>query len=176
MLKIVGKKKLIIILLVELIISGLVLLADLLTKKYVYGFAKENGYTVLIDGFISLIAVQNTGASFGIFKQHTFILSIISIIASVIVAALMVFTVKNRNFFLRFALITIFAGATGNLADRLAFGYVRDFLNFEFMEFAVFNVADAALTAGTIAMVIFIIFFYKPKPSKRELAKSDGKK
>ncbi|MCR4661320.1 MAG: signal peptidase II, partial [Clostridia bacterium] len=64
--------------LLELLIVGVLIAADLLTKKYVYGLCVENGKIDIIKGVLSLTAVENTGASFGIFANHTTALTVVS--------------------------------------------------------------------------------------------------
>jgi signal peptidase II len=61
----------------------------------------------------------------------------------------------------------IIAGGIGNLVDRLTLGYVRDFVYFELIDFAVFNLADSALTVGVIFILIFILFYYMPEDKKK---------
>ena len=53
----------------------------------------------------------------------------------------------------------IISGAVGNMFDRIFLGYVRDFINLEFMNFAIFNIADCALTIGIGLLVIYVLFF-----------------
>jgi signal peptidase II len=67
-----------------------------------------------------------------------------------------------------FAFSFIIVGAVGNLIDRIFFGYVRDFLNFEFINFPVFNIADCSLTI-VLYFSAFLLFSLKLK----RLAKND---
>lgn len=53
----------------------------------------------------------------------------------------------------------IITGAIGNFYDRLFQGYVVDFIEFVFVDFPVFNVADIFVTVGSILMIIYLIFF-----------------
>ena len=53
----------------------------------------------------------------------------------------------------------IITGAIGNFYDRLFQGYVVDFIEFAFVDFPVFNVADIFVTVGSILMIIYLIFF-----------------
>jgi len=153
---------------VELFFIGLVIAADLLTKEFVYQPLKDTGRDyIIIKKVLVLTPVENTGASFGIFQDSTTALAIISMITVVIVSVLQVFTIKNRNFFLRSGLVMIIAGGIGNLVDRLTLGYVRDFVYFELIDFAVFNLADSALTVGVIFILIFILFYYMPEDKKK---------
>jgi len=54
----------------------------------------------------------------------------------------------------------ITGGAIGNLIDRIALGFVRDFVYFELIDFAVFNFADSFLTVGTALLIIYVLFFF----------------
>ena len=79
---------------------------------------------------------------------------------------------------LRIGAIMIAAGALGNLVDRLAFGYVRDFIDYVFLDtffgidFAIGNVADLFLLMGVIMLIVYIIFEFKDEDfySKKKLA------
>ena len=75
----------------------------------------------------------------------------------------------KNNILLSIALILIDAGAIGNLIDRAFFEKgVIDFLNFEFMNFPIFNFADTCLTIGACVLVVYIIFFYKEEDRKNK--------
>ncbi len=157
---------------IELLISAAFLAVDLLTKHFIYGACKETGRINIIKGVICFEAVENTGASFGIFSGKTAALTAISIVCAVVLLFFLFYTYQRRNLWLRSALILILAGAVGNIVDRLAFGYVRDFIYFELIDFAVFNFADSCLTVGTIVLIIYVIFFY----SKDEKALEEKRK
>ena len=159
-------------------IEALVMLAylalDLLTKEFIYGpIAAGEPDIILIDGVLRFTAVENTGASFGIFKDATLALSIVSLITVVAVTAFLFFAVPYRRKLLDAALILIIAGGIGNLVDRFALHYVRDFIYFELIDFAVFNVADSCLTIGCILLIIFVLFCYRPASHKK--SDSDGR-
>lgn len=161
--------------LLEMLFFGVVLAADLLTKEYVYGYADTHGKIKLIKDVLSFTAVTNTGASFGIFGDSTAALTVVSLVCAIVLFVFILISVKTRHPLLRSALVLILAGAVGNMVDRFAFGYVRDFIYFELIDFAVFNVADSALTVGTILLIIYIIFFYKVKEDKDKKAKEIAK-
>ena len=52
------------------------------------------------------------------------------------------------------------------MIDRVLSGYVVDFLDFQFMKFAVFNVADIFVTCGSVALAVYILFI-EPKVERR---------
>ena len=64
------------------------------------------------------------------------------------------------------------AGGVGNLVDRIAYGYVRDFIDYTVVEtlfhksFAICNVADVWLTVGMILLVVYVIFFWRDSNKK----------
>lgn len=145
---------------IELLIVVALIIVDLLTKKYVYGYCSEQEDIILIKGVLRFHAVENTGASFGIFANHTMALTIVSLICAVVLFLFIFYSYPRRNLWLRSALILILAGAIGNIVDRLALGYVRDFIYFELINFAVFNFADSCLTVGTIVLIVYMLFFY----------------
>ena len=158
---------------VELSIVAVLIVIDLLTKEYIYGYCYDNNTRIdIIKKVICFTWVNNTGASFGIFANKTEALTTVSIICATFLLIFMFYTYKRRNLWLRSALILILAGAIGNIVDRLTLGYVRDFIYFELTDFAVFNFADSCLTVGTIVLIIYIVFFY----SKEEKDLEDKRK
>ena len=108
--------------------------------------------------FIDFTLVHNTGAAFGIGSQSTWLFIII---ASVIVIGIIfwLYISKNLKPGLVIALSLLAAGGIGNVVDRVIFGYVVDFIEFNFIEFPVFNVADICVTVGVILLFIQVLFF-----------------
>lgn len=157
--------------LIELAIVAIIILADLLTKKYIYGYCFYEGDVIIIKNVIRFTAVENTGASFGIFKDKTTALTVISAICSVLLVIFLFYSYPRRNMLLRSSLIMITGGAIGNIVDRIALGYVRDFVYFELIDFAVFNLADSFLTIGTILLLIYVIFFFGKEEDEIRKAK-----
>lgn len=167
-------KKYALILGLQLIGVAIILAIDLITKHFVYGAHAENGSTtVAIKGVLEFTAAQNTGASFGFFEGSVLALGIVSLVASIAVAVVMVMSVKLKNGLLATSLAFILGGALGNMVDRLFLGYVRDFIHLPFMKFfGVFNIADNALTVGVVLIVIYLIFFYSSDMEKLSDAKA----
>ena len=111
--------------------------------------------------------VQNTGAAFSLLEEHTWVLTLISLGASILLAVLLFKKVFPHPFAMT-CLSVVLAGAVGNLIDRVAFGYVTDMFKTTFMNFAVFNVADICLVCGIIALCIYVLFFYDKLEKKEE--------
>lgn len=109
--------------------------------------------------------VQNTGAAFSLLEEHTWVLTLISLGASILLAVLLLKKVFPHPFAMT-CLSVVLAGAVGNLIDRALQGYVVDMFHVLFMEFAVFNVADICVVVGGFAAVVYYLFFYEKLEGK----------
>lgn len=140
-----------------------VLVADLVTKHFLFSIEYFN----LIPGFISVASNGgNTGAAWGLFSGKTLMLVIVSII---MIIALFFFNyfIKKKNTFYCISFGFIIGGALGNLVDRIALQYVRDFIYLDFWpSFPTFNLADSFLCVGAVMMAIFILFISGEKNEK----------
>ncbi len=113
-----------------------------------------------IPHILQLTYYQNTGAAFSIFEQHTWILTLISTAASVLLIVLLAKRTFNHPFAM-VSLALVLAGAVGNLIDRLFLGYVTDMFQTLFMNFPIFNVADICIVCGGIAFCVYFLLFCK---------------
>ncbi|MGE5454043.1 MAG: signal peptidase II [Methylocystaceae bacterium] len=106
----------------------------------------------IIPGLLDLVRVHNAGAAFGMLPGQGFIFVISALIVVVIGIYLAL-----RGYYppLNLAMGIIAGGAVGNLIDRLRLGYVIDYINVSFFP-PVFNLADTAITAGTILLFLVI--------------------
>jgi len=106
----------------------------------------------LIRGVFDITLVHNRGAAFGIFKGQVYLF----IIASSVAVFLIYSSLKSKKHSIYYvaSLSFILAGALGNLIDRVRLGYVIDFFNFHF--WPVFNIADSAITIGSIILAWLI--------------------
>lgn len=160
---------------IEFVIAAALIAFDQLTKIYIYQpIADGASDIILIKGVLRFTAVENTGASFGVFSDSTLALTIISLITVIALFFVIIFTANNRNPLMRAALVMILAGGLGNVIDRFMLQYVRDFIYFELIDFAVFNVADSCLTVGTIILIIYIIFYFMKDAKKAKDGGSDN--
>ncbi len=117
----------------------------------------------VIDGLFNITYVRNTGVAFGIFSSisspaKSLLLSVFTAFAAVVVVT---YSVRSpaRNRLLQVALALILGGALGNLYDRIAYGYVVDFLEFYVRTYhwPSFNVADSAISIGVLLLALEII-------------------
>ena len=113
-----------------------------------------------IPHILQLTYYQNTGAAFSIFEQHTWVLTLISAVASVLLIVLLAKRTFNHPFAM-VSLALVLAGAVGNLIDRLFLGYVTDMFQTLFMNFPIFNMADICIVCGGIAFCVYFLLLCK---------------
>jgi signal peptidase II len=144
-----------------LVVATLIL--DRWTKAWIQTQFDLNESVSVIDGFFNITYVRNTGVAFGIFSSITspvksLLLSVFTAFAAIVVVT---YSVRNspRNRLLQVALALILGGALGNLYDRLAYGYVVDFLEFYAgtYHWPSFNVADSAISVGVALLALEIV-------------------
>jgi signal peptidase II len=106
------------------------------------------------DWMLNIVNVKNSGAAFGILKGQTLFLVVTSLVG---VAAILLYYLYPplEHGLLRVALGLQLGGAAGNLIDRIRFGEVTDFINFEF--WPAFNVADASISVGVVTILWFFL-------------------
>lgn len=114
-----------------------------------------------IKNVLSITSHRNTGAAWGILGDHTFLLTIVSIVALGFMGYMMKDFNLRTNRWYSISMIMLIAGALGNLIDRVFRQEVIDFLKFEFINFPIFNFADTLLTIGVIIFLIDYILIKK---------------
>ena len=129
---------------------------DQLTKYLVLCYLKPVNYLTLIDGILQFRYVENTGAAFGIFSDKTWALSVLTGVI-IVIGFCFLFIGKTDDKVQTAALILILAGGAGNLIDRVARHFVVDFIEFTFVDFAVFNFADICVTFGAGLFILSMI-------------------
>ena len=137
-----------------LFLSIFVILIDQFTK-YLMFF----NYKILVNKNFLLFRldfVKNYGAAFNIFSGSRIFLSIISIIFSIILINL-ILSKNSSNLIDLFSYSFFLGGTVGNGIDRISKGYVIDFINLNFIDFPVFNIADISINIGFI-IILFRIF------------------
>lgn len=147
--------------LIHLVCVIVVLVLDQFTKLWARTALAEAPMILWKDVF-SFRLIYNTGASFGIFKNHTMALTVFSVVGMLAITGFYFWLPKIKKMRpMRITLAMIVAGGVGNIIDRIAFGKVTDMLSFDLINFPVFNVADIGVTCGAIVMCVLWIFYYK---------------
>ena len=99
--------------------------------------------------------IENYGAAFNLFYGNTLFLSVVSIFSSIILTYL-IFYKRDIKEFDKVGLGLILAGTIGNGIDRIIKGFVVDFINLQFINFPVFNIADISINVGFFLLLISI--------------------
>ena len=142
------------------IIAAIILIGDQWLKYWVtVNITLSTGEATLIPGVVKLVNIHNSGAAFGFLSDAAYarwlFLGIAALFIIVIVVVLAKHLFKSR--FANWCAVMALAGAVGNCIDRALYGYVVDMFKVEFMDFAVFNVADVFLVVACLAFIIYLI-------------------
>lgn len=160
----------------ELILILLILALDQVSKYLIQLYLSPVGTSLpLIDGVFHLTNVHNIGAAWGMMQGFRWLFIPLTILVAIVLVYLMIRYRKKLCVFSRITLALLFAGAVGNLIDRVALSYVRDFFDFIWIKFPVFNIADSSLTIGCILLVIDALFLKEKSMFERISVKSEQK-
>ena len=145
---------------INIIIVTLIFILDRFSKIYVINLDKVNYSSELYQSkYLDISLVWNEGIAFGLlsFNQDN-LYNLLSLLIAVIVLIIFFMIIKNDNI-KRYPLLMIFAGAIGNLYDRIAYKAVPDFIDFHVGDFHwfIFNVADIFISLGVFFMILIEI-------------------
>ncbi len=142
------------------IIAAIVLVADQWLKYWVtVNITLSTGEIGLIPGVVKLVNIHNSGAAFGMLSNASFARWLFLGIAALFIIAVIVLLARKtfKSGFANWCIVLAMAGAVGNCIDRLLYGYVVDMFKLQFMNFAIFNIADIVLV---LACLLFIIALF----------------
>ena len=152
---------------IGIVIVGIAL--DQLTKLLAVRFLAPMDTCPLLKGVLHLTYVENRGAAFGILADHRWVFILVSTVA-ILAIGVFLYLGKAENRIYEVGLTMVLAGGIGNMIDRLALGYVIDFIDFRLINFAVFNGADSFVCVGAgvliLALVLDIIKEIRQKGAK----------
>ena len=138
-------------------LAVLLFLADQFTKALILGHY-ELGDATYITSFFNIVRVHNTGAAFSFLASASgwqrWFFTALGLGAAVFIVWMLRSHHQQRLF--AFSMACLLGGAVGNVVDRLLHGYVVDFIQLHYAgwAFPAFNVADAAITAGAVGMIL----------------------
>jgi signal peptidase II len=139
-------------------VSVLVLLLDQATKLFIDRSMELHSSITVLENFFNITYIRNKGAAFGFLAESSFRLPffiLISIIAGVVIIGIFR-KLRPEQKLTAVSLSLIFAGALGNLIDRIRLGEVIDFLDAHWYEhhWPSFNVADSAICIGVFLLAL----------------------
>jgi len=139
------------------LIALFVIAADQLTKYLVRANMEPGERIALIGDWLSLYYVRNTGTAFSMFEGNRYVTVLLTSVLIIVCLAVIVTEARAGRTLVPVLLTLVAAGGLSNLADRLALGYVTDMISCG--SFAVFNVADIAVTCGCILTMLALLLF-----------------
>lgn len=137
---------------ISLILVAIVVLLDLVSKALLYGKSFS-----LIGDFLWIESAFNKGASFGMLQGGRVFFIIFTIPIVMFMFWIICSKKYKKSLFFKICISLILGGTLGNLIDRIFLGGVRDFIYLKSINFAIFNIADSAITVGVILFIICLL-------------------
>ena len=144
---------------VLLLLIVLIVFADQLTKWLAVIYLQNGDSFDVIPGILRFTYVENDGAAFGMLDNHRWIFMVLSTLA-IIGLLIYLWRMPPKSLLCRISIAFLIGGGIGNMIDRILLGFVIDFIDFcafPKIWMWVFNVADAFVTVGTIALMLYLV-------------------
>ncbi len=157
-------------LLISLIVAALLVGADQLTKYYAVMYLKDQPPVALWTDVLELQYCENPGVAFSLLEHREWIFIPVTVLAMVVMTAVLVRSRLCQNLLFRISCILIIAGGFGNLIDRIVLGYVVDFIYVKIIDFPIFNLADCCVVVGACLLVAYLLFSFKEREGESLLS------
>ena len=152
------------------IIAGVIGLDQLTKWLTVVNLEEWESFPLWQDVF-HFTYVKNTGMAFGMLKEHRWVFMLVSTIL-ILGMGIYLYGMKSENRLYDVSMALILSGGIGNMIDRIFLGYVVDFIDCRFINFAVFNGADSFVCVGAgllmLALILDIVKEFKKEKEKAE--------
>lgn len=146
----------------DFILFAVLVAVDQITKYLALTYLKDSEPVDIIKDVLQLTYLRNDGAAWGIFSGKQWFFIGITVILLIGLLYVLYRIPRNKKYrFFRIIIVTLMAGAVGNFIDRVANGYVHDFIYFKLIDFPVFNFADICVSLSMIALIFVILFGFK---------------
>lgn len=146
------------------VLSITVILIDRVSKLYIFEKFSPGFSSPILNNLLYITPVRNRGIAFGLFKGFHLTALILACVFTLLITVYVLFAEKPKSRVVMLSLSLILSGALANLIDRVAYGYVLDFIDLRI--WPVFNVADSSITIGALLMLIYLISQKTQKPLK----------
>lgn len=164
---------------IQIVLFFILIAIDQLTKYLAASFLKNDNSLTIIKDVLDFEYLENYGAAFGSMQNMQWLFYILTGVVLIAIAFVFIKNsimskqyskfndekfnsqIFNNRIFLNYLLITLGAGAVGNLIDRIVHKYVIDFIYFKLIDFWIFNFADICVTISAILLIIYFLFIYK---------------
>ena len=135
---------------------AVIVLLDQLSKLWAVHELQSVGTKDFLPGFLRFAYVENRGAAFGMLANSRWVFILITLVM-VGAALFLLYMGKLPKILMTLPAVCIIGGGIGNLIDRIGKGYVVDMIDVQFMQFAVFNVADIFVCVGAGLVLLYLI-------------------
>ena len=135
------------------------IVVDQLVKLYIVSDFKLGQVKSFIPHLVSLTYLQNTGAAFSMLENQQWLFTLVTFL---VIGGAVYYLIKHLSAskWMLAGLTLVIAGGLGNFIDRIRQGFVVDMFQLDFINFAIFNVADIGICIG-VAFVVFYLFSLK---------------
>ena len=137
-------------------VIAILIVLDQLVKSYVVQNIALGEIKSWIPNLVSLTYLQNRGAAFSILQDQQLLFAVITLVV-VVGAIWYLHKHMEDSLWMVLGLILIIAGGLGNFIDRISQGFVVDMFHLDFINFAIFNVADSYLTVGVVVLLLAML-------------------
>ena len=153
-------------------VVGIIL--DQLTKLLAALYLKGGDAVTVIPGVVQLRYVENRGAAFGMLADSRWVFMIISV-AMILGIGSALFLGHVDKLRIAVPMAMVLSGGIGNMLDRVYLGYVIDFIEPTFIDFAVFNGADSFVcVGGAVLFFVFLVEIFKEEKAKKAASAAES--
>lgn len=145
---------------------------DIITKGIVINAIRKGGNISVIPGVLQFKETFNKGIIFGLFPGAGTAFLLVAIAAVPVIIIIFLYSTRRTSWFLTISLGLILAGTLGNTYDRIAFGGVRDFIDFYIIGWPLFNLADSFICIGVFLLSIYLFFIEGKKEKTTNICKN----
>jgi len=117
----------------------------------------KNGYLLAENPVFDITYIQNQGAAFNIFDGYKIFLIAFSATALGVLIFFVIKQIMKISVFGLFFTSLLLSGIFNNMCERLIFGYVRDYIKLNFVDFPVFNISDIFINIGVLGLIFIIL-------------------
>ena len=142
-------------------LSVLLIGIDQLTKWWAVAVLKNGSPIPIIPEIFELNYCENDGIAFSLLEGQRWLFIPLTLFVAILTGVILFRSPLRKKVLFSLSCSLILAGGVGNLIDRIAYGYVIDFLYFKWINFPVFNFADCCVVVGAILLFAFLLFGVK---------------
>ena len=154
--------------------AALLVVIDQLIKQWATAVLQPLGALTILPGVVELRYFLNDGMAFSMLAgKQTLLIGMTSLM---LLCVFLLLLLRKMGPWERISWTLILGGGVGNLIDRVVSGVVVDYVNFLFVNFAVFNFADICITTGIVMLMLWVLYdSYKKDREEKKIHGKDGK-